>query len=188
MLMAFACAGGCQAQVLEVSPEGATAWRNGPAVFTAEGVSRIETRVAPGQDISRTGASASVQAELERAALGQGLPAALVAAVARRESGMRPDAVSPRGAVGVMQLTPGAAADVGVDRLDTYQNIHGGAAYLRRMIDAFGGDLALGLAAYNAGPGAVRRYGGIPPFNETRSYVAAVLRDFARAANTQAAQ
>jgi soluble lytic murein transglycosylase-like protein len=74
-----------------------------------------------------------------------------------------------------MQLMPGAAREVGVDRFDLRQNIQGGAAYLSKMVNQFGGDLTLGLAAYNAGPEAVRRWGGVPPYAETRAYVAAIL-------------
>ncbi len=74
-----------------------------------------------------------------------------------------------------MQLRPATAAELGVDRFDLAQNVTGGAMYLRRMLDSFGGDLPLALAAYNAGPGAVRRFGGAPPFVETRAYVSAIL-------------
>jgi soluble lytic murein transglycosylase-like protein len=74
-----------------------------------------------------------------------------------------------------MQLTAGAARDVGVDRYDLAQNIQGGAAYLRRMLDRYRGDVRLALAAYNAGPGAVDRYGGIPPYRETINYVSTIV-------------
>lgn len=108
-----------------------------------------------------------------------GLPAGLLAAVAQRESGMRPDAVSPAGARGLMQLMPGTAAELKVDPMDPVQAVHGAARYLRRQLDDFG-SLELALAAYNAGPGNVRRYGGIPPFTETRNYVAAITSALGR--------
>jgi len=102
------------------------------------------------------------------------LPAGVLAAVARAESGFDPDAVSGAGAVGLMQLMPGTAADLGVDPRDPVASIDGAARYLRTQLDSFG-DLRLALAAYNAGPGAVRRHGGVPPYDETRTYVARVL-------------
>ena len=98
----------------------------------------------------------------------------LVHAVIAVESEHRPDAVSPAGAQGLMQLMPGTARVLGVaDPLDPRANVEGGVAYLRRLGDEFGTVLA--LAAYNAGPGAVREHGGVPPFAETRQYVRSVL-------------
>jgi soluble lytic murein transglycosylase-like protein len=96
-------------------------------------------------------------------------------AVARSESGYDPDIVSPAGAVGVMQLMPATARQLGVDPRDPTQNIMGGAAYLRAQLDRFDGAVDLALAAYNAGSGRVVQYGGVPPFRETRAYVAANL-------------
>jgi len=96
--------------------------------------------------------------------------------VAEVESGLRPEAVSPKGAVGVMQLMPGTAQGLGLgDLRDVSTNIDGGARYLRGLLDQFGGDTALALAAYNAGPGAVKRYGGVPPYAETQGFVSRVL-------------
>jgi len=102
---------------------------------------------------------------------------ALVKAVIRAESGFDPRAVSPKGARGLMQLTPRTARHHGVANLqDPRQNIRGGVRLLRLMLDRFNGDAALALAAYNAGGPTVERYGGVPPYQETRHYVAAVLR------------
>lgn len=102
------------------------------------------------------------------------IPVDLFSRLINQESGWRPDAVSPAGAIGFGQLMPGTAADLGVDPYDPEQNLRGAASYLRQQLDAFGSP-ELALAAYNAGPGNVRRYGGIPPFEETQNYVRAIL-------------
>jgi soluble lytic murein transglycosylase-like protein len=107
------------------------------------------------------------------------LDPALLAAVARRESAFDPTAVSKAGAQGLMQLMPGTAKSLGVsDAFDPAQNVEGGAKLLRGLIDQFGGRLDLALAAYNAGPGAVQRYGGVPPYQETQAYVRDILADY----------
>ena len=99
----------------------------------------------------------------------------LVMAVAETESGGNQSAVSPAGAIGVMQLMPGTAAALGVDPYDERQNIEGGAKYLHEMLDTFDGDVRKAVAAYNAGPQAVRNYNGVPPYRETQNYVSKVL-------------
>lgn len=100
----------------------------------------------------------------------------LLTAVMSVESSFNPRAVSPKGAQGLMQLMPGTAAGLGVERIQNpWENLEGGARYLRERLDRFGGDLALALAAYNAGDGAVRRHGGIPPYPETQRYVTEVM-------------
>lgn len=133
----------------------------------------------PGTDTSGVLSDPSIPAKLRplivSAAREAGVDPALVAAVARAESGFRVDAGSRAGARGLMQLMPGTAAGLGVtDILDPAQNLRAGSRYLKQQIDTFG-DLRLALAAYNAGPGAVRRYGGVPPYAETQTYVTRVL-------------
>lgn len=99
----------------------------------------------------------------------------LVSAVAEVESGGRQEATSAAGAVGVMQLMPDTAASLGVNPYDKRENVEGGAKYLREMLDLFGGDVKKAVAAYNAGPAAVKNYGGVPPYKETQNYVNKVL-------------
>lgn len=108
----------------------------------------------------------------EEAAVTYGISVDLLKAVAKAESNFNPSAVSHAGAMGVMQLMPGTAASLGVtDPYDARQNIMGGAKYLKTNLDRFGGDVSLALAAYNAGPNSVIKYGGIPPYQETQNYV-----------------
>ena len=115
---------------------------------------------------------------IERFAAAHQLHPELVHAVIRAESAYRADALSSKGALGLMQLMPGTAARYGVDdRADPEQNIRGGTAYLRDLLKMFDSDLKLALAAYNAGENAVIRYGkAIPPYRETQNYVQKVLR------------
>jgi soluble lytic murein transglycosylase-like protein len=106
----------------------------------------------------------------------QQLDPKLVKALIQVESGYNQRARSNKGAMGLMQLMPGTASDLRVQNpYDPDDNLRGGTAYLRQMIDRFNGKLEWAVAAYNAGPGAVERYGGIPPYNETRNYVRRVL-------------
>jgi len=123
---------------------------------------------------------------LQEAARAAQLSPALVAAVAWRESNFHSDRVSRAGAEGEMQLMPATARDVGVDPAKPDQNLRGGAAYLRRLLDHYQGDLTRTLAAYNAGPGAVDRHGGAPPYKETEAYVDAIMSRLSDVAQSQA--
>ena len=118
----------------------------------------------------------SYDTAIRRASRQHGVSAALVKAVIAAESGFDSQAESSKGARGLMQLMPATANQLGVDDAwDPWQNIDGGTRYLCELIDRFPGELELALAAYNAGPEAVRQYQGIPPYKETRGYVKRVL-------------
>ena len=120
-----------------------------------------------------------VLALLRDAASRNRLDPALVRAVVAVESAFRTDAVSPKGAQGLMQLMPATAAALGVrDAFDPAQNLDGGARHLGALVRSYGGDLTKALAAYNAGEGAVARYGGVPPYRETKDYLAKVLKRY----------
>ncbi len=114
---------------------------------------------------------AMVRAAAERA----GLPPKFVESVALVESAFQPDAVSPKGAIGVMQLMPDTARTLGADPHDVQQNIDAGTRLLRQLLLKYDGDVVKALAAYNAGEGAVARYNGLPPYTETRQYVNRVI-------------
>lgn len=116
----------------------------------------------------------TVSALIQQEATANGLRPDLLARVVQQESGGNPTAVSSKGARGLGQLMPGTAKDLGVNPDDPAQNIQGAARYLRQQLDAFGGDETKALAAYNAGPGAVQKYGGVPPYPETQGYVQAI--------------
>lgn len=127
--------------------------------------------------------------EINAAATKYNLDPALLAGLVKQESGFNPNATSSAGAKGLTQLMPATARSLGVtDATDPVQALDGGAKYLRQMLDQFGGDERLALAAYNAGPGAVTRFGGIPPYAETKAYVEKVLanRDAFLASTTTA--
>lgn len=126
-------------------------------------------------------AHADTKALIREAARAHGLPPSIVESIAEVESAMKTNAVSHKGAIGVMQLMPGTARQLGVDPHDVAQNIEGGTRYLRELLLKYQNDpnqVALALAAYNAGPGAVQRYQGVPPYQETQNYVRKVLRRF----------
>lgn len=122
------------------------------------------------------GAGVPFAAEIDAAAARHGVDPALLRGLVRQESNFDPSARSPAGASGLTQLMPATARSLGVtNALDPAQALDGGARYLRQQLDAFGGDVAKALAAYNAGPGAVQRFGGIPPYPETQTYVQRVM-------------
>ena len=131
--------------------------------------------------LAPTVAGTDIRALAVAAARRHGLDPNLVLAVVGVESGFQPDAVSQKGAQGLMQLMPATALELGVkDALDPAQNLDGGTRYLRILMAQYGGDLGKALAAYNAGPGAVKRHGGVPPYQETHHYIDRVLKRYQR--------
>ena len=126
-------------------------------------------------------AAASLDEHLAHASDESGIDEDFLRSVIRQESGFNPQAISPKGARGLMQLMPQTAKALGVENaFDTAANLRGGSQYLRDLLLRYHGDAAKALAAYNAGPGAVERFGGIPPYRETQQYIARVINDYNR--------
>ena len=168
------------AQVIEIGDGGAVQVHAGPEVVVG-GEHRSIGRPVPRSRAPR--ATAQRRPALATASDTSGLSEALIEAVVQQESGWNTKAMSSKGARGLMQLMPSTAADLGVNPDDPAANLNGGAQYLSSMLQRFDGDLPKALAAYNAGPGAVIRYHGTPPFKETRHYVDAVMNRLAAASS-----
>jgi len=171
--------------VLEIDPSGEVRVHDRPELFLSDdGRSMPIEPAAPREDrgfAALSPAQSSIRENLAEEAKRNHLSLALVEAVAWRESGLRQDAVSSKGALGVMQLMPSTARALGVDPTSTADNIRGGVAYLGQLMRRYDGDIVKSLAAYNASPGAVDRFGGAPPYRETQAYVAAILDRLAAA-------
>jgi soluble lytic murein transglycosylase-like protein len=163
---------------MDIGPDGTTTTYRGPVVASAEGTWPLAGNTRPGKP------SLPVAAAIRDSASRHALSQALIAAVAWQESRMRQDAVSPKGARGVMQLMPATAHGLQVNARDLTANVDGGTAYLAQMLDRFDGDIIKTLAAYNAGPEAVERYHGVPPYPETQAYVSAVMNRLANSAES----
>jgi soluble lytic murein transglycosylase-like protein len=142
------------------------------ATGAGAGAASASTLAAPAAGASALPAGTPFAAQITASAKRNGIDPALLAGLIKQESGFNPHAGSPAGAQGLTQLMPGTARGLGVGNpLDPAQSIEGGARYLKQQLDRFGGDVARALAAYNAGPGAVQHYGGVPPYAETQNYV-----------------
>jgi soluble lytic murein transglycosylase-like protein len=172
------------ARVGEIEAMIATSAQSPAAVANTNFQQQLMQATAAGPGLGATGGAAApattggsggpgpYKAEIDAAAAKYGLDPALLRGLIRAESNFNPNAGSPAGAQGLTQLMPGTAASLGVTNInDPAQNIDAGAHYLKQQLDAFGGDVTKALAAYNAGPGAVKRYGGVPPYAETQAYV-----------------
>ncbi|CAN7249715.1 lytic transglycosylase domain-containing protein [Phenylobacterium sp. LjRoot225] len=162
-----------RADVLAIADDGSVTAYRGAMVYTDVGATAV---VAPrARPSPRSDDVGAIRSAIAQAADRYAVSRELVEAVAWQESRLQHRAVSPKGALGVMQLMPATARELSVDPLDLAQNISGGAAYLAQLLRRYDGDLRLSLAAYNAGPAAVDRYRGVPPFAETQRYVSAIL-------------
>jgi soluble lytic murein transglycosylase-like protein len=175
MLVALPCL--AIAQVIEVRPDGSVINYDGPTQFLSTGAKAINPAAPERRAGRRAGGPPppDVAQAIHAASARHQVSEDLVSAVAWQESGFNSSAVSPKGARGVMQLMPQTARQLGVNAADPVSNIDGGAAYLASMLRRFDGDTRKALAAYNAGPGAVERYRGVPPYAETTAYVSSIL-------------
>jgi soluble lytic murein transglycosylase-like protein len=177
-----------QAQVMEIASDGTVSVRQGAGAATWEVITSPASDKVVDQngqpivpayaysDLNPPPVPPQFQAALTQAALAANLSPTLLSALVWQESRWTPQAVSPKGAMGLAQLMPATARDLGVNPADPVQNLQGGARYLRYLLDTFNGDIEKALAAYNAGPGRVRNAGGVPPIAETRAYVASIVR------------
>ncbi len=133
---------------------------------------------ASGISLKDTGMSAEIGSIIVEKSGKHEIDPLLISAIMAVESDFNPSVVSDKGAIGLMQLMPETASELGVNPYNVSQNVEGGTRYIKQMLEKFSGDLKLALAAYNAGPNAVIRHGGIPPYAETQNYVLKVLKNY----------
>jgi soluble lytic murein transglycosylase-like protein len=180
----FACP--AYAQVMDIAPDGMVSVRQGGGAANWEVVTPASDKtvdqdgapILPSYAYSATApivAPPQFTAALSQAAASANISPSLLSALVWQESRWNPQAVSPKGALGLAQLMPATARYLGVNPVDPTQNLVGGARYLRMLLDQFDGDVEKALAAYNAGPGRVRSAGGVPAIAETRNYVSSIV-------------
>jgi soluble lytic murein transglycosylase-like protein len=202
LAVAAACffASPAEAQVMDIASDGTVSVRQGAGAATWE----VVTSPASDKMVDQNGqlvlpawaytnttpppVPPQYEAMLKQAATSANISPVLLSALVWQESRWNPQALSPKGAMGLAQLMPATARDLGVNPADPVQNLTGGARYLRSLLDQFNGDLERALAAYNAGPGRVRSAGGVPAIAETRNYVASIVRHISYSTSTGASQ
>lgn len=169
------------------NPNNSSLYYNGTApVYTPSSVynsyvnqQSLSNSVNPAAGSANVSSNHSFDAIIKKASATFGIPEKMIKSVIKQESGFNPNSTSSAGAGGLMQLMPGTAKYLGVSNVyNAEQNIMGGTKYLKQLFDKFGGSYKLMLAAYNAGPGAVAKYGGIPPYNETANYVNNIMNTY----------
>lgn len=159
----------------DLQPAAGTTAATAPHGF-AQVLSAVQEQQPSSSSASDSRSTSRFDDIIQQAAARYGVDEDLVHAVVQAESGYDPDSRSGAGAIGLMQLMPATARGLHVDPRDPRQNVEGGVRYLRSQLDRFGGQVDLAVAAYNAGPGAVQRYHGVPPYRETQAYVKRVMQ------------
>jgi soluble lytic murein transglycosylase-like protein len=187
ILAAGLAASPADAQVMEISPDGVVSVRDGsgeaawtivqgPSEATPDPALEIDVPAGALTNIDQASVPSRFAAAVQNAAGAAGISPALLSALVWQESRWNPAAVSPKGAVGLTQLMPQTARELGVNPTDPVANLSGGARYLRKLLNSFDGNVEKALAAYNAGPARVIKANGIPAIPETRAYVASVVQ------------
>ena len=149
------------------------------SLLRPNGITNVDAQIYANPNVSNNPTKTQIISMIEEASDKYGVDSKLIKALVQQESGYNPKAKSKAGALGLMQLMPSTAKGLGVtDPMDPKQNIEGGVKYFKSMLDRFHGNTILALAAYNAGPNAVSKYDGVPPYKETQNYVRSILKNY----------